>query len=58
MSMGLTTFSQTPVSPRASNEMRTFATRLLSNHLPRPLKSVAFLEQAGFLFDVDGSQGE
>ena len=58
MSRGLTTFSQTPVSPRARNEMRIFATRLLSSHLPRPLKSAAFLEQAGFLLDVDGSQGE
>jgi DNA repair protein RecO (recombination protein O) len=42
---------QTPLSvdmpARARNEMRALVTRLLSRHLSRPLKSVAFLEQAG-----------
>lgn len=35
------------VPARARNEMRALVTRLLARHLPRPLKSVAFLEQAG-----------
>jgi DNA repair protein RecO (recombination protein O) len=45
------TETQTPLSldipARARNEMHALVTRLLARHLPRPLKSVAFLEQAG-----------
>ena len=33
------------ISPRVSQEMRSLVSRLLAQHLPRPLKSLAFLEQ-------------
>ena len=35
------------LSPQASQETRSLVSRLLTQHLPRPLKSLAFLEQAG-----------
>lgn len=57
---GLETFLAITASPRVYREARTLLTRLLSQHLSRPLKSLAFLEQAGLLNDaqVDASQGE
>ncbi|MGH7965972.1 MAG: DNA repair protein RecO [Candidatus Binatia bacterium] len=59
-SAGLASFLAMPVSPRVYREARMLVTRLLSQHLSRPLKSLAFLEQAGFLNDahVDAPQGE
>ncbi len=33
------------ISPRAAQETRTLVSRLLAQHLPRPLKSAAFLDQ-------------
>ena len=33
------------ISPRASQETRALVSRLLAQHLPRPLKSAAFLDQ-------------
>lgn len=59
------TKTQTPssldISARTRNEMRALVTRLLSRHLPRPLKSVAFLEQAGIQAEqaeIDAPVGE
>ena len=54
--MGLRTMA----SPRVSREMRALVSSWLSHHLPRPLKSRAFLEQIGFLSDsqIDDSQEE
>ncbi len=56
---------QTPLAldipVRARNEMRALVTRLLSRHLSRPLKSVAFLEQAGIQTqqaEIDAPVGE
>lgn len=49
------------IPARARNEMRALVTRLLSRHLSRPLKSIAFLEQAGIRTqsaEIDGSGGE
>ena len=34
-------------SPRVAREARALVSRLLTRHLPRPLKSLAFLEQTG-----------
>lgn len=34
------------ISVRANREIQAFVTRLLTQHLPRPLKSLVFLEQA------------
>jgi DNA repair protein RecO (recombination protein O) len=57
---GLEPFLMATVSPRASREMRTLVSRLLSRQLSRPLKSVAFLQQIGLRDGalVDVSQGE
>ena len=54
------TFLQTMASPRAYRETRALVSSLLSRHLPRPLKSQAFLEQAGLPSDshIDGFQQE
>ena len=49
------------IPARARNEMRALVTRLLSRHLTRPLKSVAFLEQAGIQTqqpEIDAPVGE
>ena len=54
------TFLQTTASPRVYRETRALVSSLLSRHLSRPLKSRAFLEQAGLFHDshIDGSQEE
>ena len=46
----------THAAPQTCRELRAIVTGLLSRHLSRPLKSRAFLEQAGLLTDslVDG----
>ncbi len=49
------------ISARTRNEMRALVTRLLSRHLPRPLKSLVFLEQAGIQTEqaeIDAPEGE
>jgi DNA repair protein RecO (recombination protein O) len=53
-------FLVTTGSPRACRETRALMSSLLSRHLPRPLKSQAFLEQAGILSaaHVDDPRGE
>jgi DNA repair protein RecO (recombination protein O) len=53
-------FMKTAASPRVYRETRALASGLLSHHLLRPLKSQAFLEQAGLFNNshVDGSQEE
>lgn len=57
---GLKAFLSTAVSPRVCYEVRALTARLLTHHLSRPLKSVAFLEQAGILGDssIDAPEGE
>jgi DNA repair protein RecO (recombination protein O) len=47
-------------SPQTCRELRAIVTGLLTRHLARPLKSRAFLEQAGLLTDslVDDPRGE
>lgn len=57
---GLKALLATPVSPRACAETRALAARLLNQHLPRPLKSLAFLSQAGIplVSSIDGLQEE
>lgn len=57
---GLERFLAITVSPRVYREARTLLTRLLSQHLSRPLKSLVFLEQTGVLnhAHVDAQQGE
>jgi len=54
------TFLQTTASSRVYRETRALVSSLLSRHLSRPLKSRAFLEQAGLFHDshIDGSQEE
>ncbi len=54
------TFLKITASPRVHRETRTLVSGLLSRHLLRPLKSQAFLEQAGLFGNshVDGSQEE
>ena len=53
-------FLMTSASLRASRETRAVVTSLLSQHIPRPLKSRAFLEHvtAGDESHVDGPKGE
>ena len=53
-------FLATVVSPRAGRELRTVVSSLLARHIPRPLKSKAFLEQTGVLDSslVDGPYRE
>ena len=46
------------ISVRANREMQALATRLLIQHLPRPLKSLVFLEQAGRQLNDFASQHE
>jgi DNA repair protein RecO (recombination protein O) len=50
----------TAISPRAIRETRMLVSSFLSRHLPRPLKSRAFLEQAQLAAEasVDASEGE
>jgi DNA repair protein RecO (recombination protein O) len=57
---GLFTLLSSQVSPRVQRETRAVATGLLARHLPRPLKSRAFLEQAQLFTDtlVDAPPGE
>ncbi|MEW6296392.1 MAG: DNA repair protein RecO [Thermodesulfobacteriota bacterium] len=45
---------------RVCHEVRALAARLLTHHLPRPLKSLTFLEQAGIpqVSSVDAPRGE
>ena len=56
----LATLLRTPAAPQTRRELRAIVTGLLSRHLSRPLKSRAFLEQAGLLTDslVDDPVGE
>lgn len=57
---GLKALLTAPASPRACRETRALVTALLSRHLPRPLKSRAFLGPAGFFggSHVDASREE
>jgi DNA repair protein RecO (recombination protein O) len=58
--VGLQAFLSTAVSPRVCYEVRAVGARLLTRHLSRPLKSLAFLEQAGIVWDssIDALRGE
>jgi DNA repair protein RecO (recombination protein O) len=51
---------KTTASPRVYRETRALVSSILSRHLPKPLKSRAFLEQAGLSSDslIDGPQEE
>lgn len=53
-------FLLTPATPQTCRELRVVVTGLLTRHLTRPLKSRAFLEQAGLLTNslVDDPIGE
>jgi DNA repair protein RecO (recombination protein O) len=59
--MALEGFLAIPVSPRVYRETRALASGLLSRHLPRPLKSRAFLEQTRLLdesaYQFSGNSG-
>lgn len=57
---GLKALLASPVSPRACAEVRALVARVLSQHLPRPLRSLAFLSQAGLssVSSIDGVQEE
>ncbi|HEV8717326.1 MAG TPA: DNA repair protein RecO [Candidatus Binatia bacterium] len=54
------TFLQTTTSPRVYRETRALISSWLARHLPRPLKSQAFLEHTGLLSDsrIDASGEE
>jgi DNA repair protein RecO (recombination protein O) len=56
---GLKAFLSTLMSPRVYGEIRALTARLLTRHLSRPLKSLAFLEQTGITRDssIDAQEG-
>jgi DNA repair protein RecO (recombination protein O) len=58
--VGLKALLATQASPRVCHEVRALVARLLTHHLPRPLKSLAFLKQAGLsgVSSIDAWQGE